>query len=117
MANLKINGVDFSGMVNGLTVESAHNYNAETNAAGDTVVDYINSKVKVRAGFRALTADEMAALQLLLARFTVSVYYRNPATNTARTISAIAPEVKADYYTTAGGRVLFNEFTVEFIEL
>lgn len=117
MANLKIDGVDFSGMVNGLTVESAHNYNAETNAAGDTVVDYINSKVKVRAGFRALTADEMELLQEALEGFTVALQYRNPLTQTLREMVAIAPEIKADYYTTAGGRVLFNECTVEFIEL
>lgn len=44
MAYLKIDNTDFSMYVSGLKVGSKSNYNAQTNAAGNTVVDYINSK-------------------------------------------------------------------------
>ena len=44
MAYFKINGVDYSMYVNALKVSRECNYNAQTNANGDTVVDYINTK-------------------------------------------------------------------------
>ncbi|WP_299043897.1 hypothetical protein [uncultured Campylobacter sp.] len=44
MTYFKIGDVDFSMYVNELKVKKQHNYIAQTNAAGDSVVDYINSK-------------------------------------------------------------------------
>mgnify|MGYP003291495799 CR=1 FL=1 len=43
MAYLKIDNTDFSMYVSGLKVGKKSNYNAQTNAAGDTVIDFINS--------------------------------------------------------------------------
>lgn len=117
MANVEIDGVDVSKMVNGLSVEKAHQYNAQTNAAGDTVVDYINMKRTVAVGFRAMGADEMSELQALLEPFTVALSYRDPATDALEEINAIAPKIETDIYTTAGDNVIYNEFTVSFEEL
>lgn len=50
MAYFKIGDVDFSLYVNSLKVSKTANYSAQTNAAGDTVVDYINSKRTIEVG-------------------------------------------------------------------
>ena len=44
MAYFKIGDTDFSAYVNGLKVNKNAVYNSQTNASGDTLVDYINSK-------------------------------------------------------------------------
>lgn len=51
MAYLKINDIDYSHLVKQLVVKKSVNYNAQTNAAGDTVVDYINSKRTISVTF------------------------------------------------------------------
>ena len=45
MTYFKINNVDYSMYVNSLEITINTNYNAQTNAAGNTVVDYINQKI------------------------------------------------------------------------
>ena len=44
MIYFKINDTDYSNYVSGLTVTKNANYNGLTNAAGDTVVDFLNQK-------------------------------------------------------------------------
>jgi hypothetical protein len=50
MAYFKIGEIDFSPYVNSLKINKSANYNAQTNAAGNTVVDYINSKRTIEVG-------------------------------------------------------------------
>ena len=52
MAYFKIGTTDYSKYVNALKVDRGANYNAQTNAAGDTVVDYINHKRTITGRFR-----------------------------------------------------------------
>ena len=44
MAYLTVNNIDLSQYTKGLVVKKKYNYNAQTNAAGNTIVDIINSK-------------------------------------------------------------------------
>lgn len=118
MAYLTINGVDFSHLVNELRVSRAHNFNAQTNAAGDTVVDYVNVKRTITAGFVTMPEAEAKALFAELGAFSVTLGYRDPKSGVLEDDAVyIVPEVEADYYTIQTGRVLLNGFTAEFTEL
>lgn len=117
MAYLKINNVDYSQSVNTLKVNKSANYNSQTNAAGDTVVDYINSKRVIEVGIIPLDSEAMATLQAAIDGFNVQLSFRNPKTEALETISCIIPESNVDYYTIQAGKVLFNAFSLQFIEL
>ena len=118
MAFFMIGSLDFSHVVNELKVTKAANYNAQTNAAGNTVVDYINTKRTIEVGIIPLDDAAMAALMGAVDAFDVSISYRDPKTNALVSgVHCIAPEVEAEYFTIQAGRVLYKAFTLEFIEL
>lgn len=121
MTYFKINGYDFSHFVNELKVKRGANYNAQTNAAGDTVVDYINHKRTVEVGFVPLDRLEMYELKLQLRNLNVSISFydvESTATDKLTTISCIAPDVDVEYYTIqSDDKVLHQPFTVKFTEL
>lgn len=118
MAYLKINGVDYSKYVNQLTIATAHNYNAQTNAAGHTIVDYVNAKRTITVGFIPLTSEAMAPLKTAIDSFNVSLSFRNPNTGAMEeNINCIIPESEIDYYTIQVNKVMYKTFTVSFIEL
>jgi hypothetical protein len=74
----KIDGVDYSKYVNQLRINKSNIYNSQTNAAGNTVVDYINSKREIEVGIIPLDAAAMATLQTAIDKFNVSISFRNP---------------------------------------
>lgn len=118
MAYFKINNVDFSQYVNELKVKKSANYSAQTNAAGNTVVDYINSKRTIEVGI--ITIDEANAKSLLTAcaAFNVSISYRDPATGTlVEGVNCIIPTTDVDYYTIQREKVILNDFKLKFTEL
>ena len=118
MAYFKIGDKDFSKYVRELTIEKQHNYNAQTNAAGDTVVDYINSKRTVEVGI--ITVNESVAQEILNAvdAFNVLISFRDPRTGAlVEGMNCIIPETEIDYYTIQTDKVLVNEFELEFTEL
>lgn len=117
MAYFKINDVDFSAMVSGLKVSKAANYTAQTNAAGNTVVDYINSKRTVEVSIIALDDTAMKNIKTAIDGFNVSITFRNPATNELETINAIIPENEVEYYTIQTNKVMYKAFTLTFTEL
>lgn len=118
MEYLKLNGVDFGGMVNRLNVNTVQNYTAQTNAAGNTVVDRISVKRTIEVGFRPLTLEEMQRVQSQTSAFSVLVSFLDPATGRlAEDVLCISAEAPTEYYTVQDGFVLFNEFTLEFQEL
>ena len=116
MAYFKIGNTDFSHLVRSMNVTKEHNYNAQTNAAGNTVVDYINAKRTIDVGFIYMSDSDMSELQAAVDSFAVTVTYRDPKTNALETANCIAPKIEADYYTIQADMVLYNEFTVEFTE-
>ena len=118
MAFFKIGNVDFSMYVNELTIKKEHNYNAQTNAAGDTVVDYINSKREIEVGIIPLNDTAMANLQAAIEAFNVSISFRNPKTNELETnINCIIPDNQIEYYTIQTNKVMYKELKLTFIEL
>ena len=118
MEYLKINGKDFSQYVNELKVGKSSNYNAQTNAAGNTVVDYINKKHIVEVGFIPLDGAEMLALQQEIDAFNVSLSFRNPLTNEiVENVNCIIPESNVEYYTIQVNKVMYKAFTLTFTEL
>lgn len=118
MTYFKIGNVDFSRYVNALNVTRKANYNAQTNAAGDTVVDYINHKRTIQIGIIPLDSEAMIALQSAINELNVSISYKDPRTGAlVENVNCIIPEDKIEYYTIQVNKVMFNGFNLQFIEL
>lgn len=118
MAYFKIGDVDFSLYVNGLKVSKTANYSAQTNAAGDTVVDYINSKRTIEVGIIPLNEVDMLKLQVALAAFSVSISFLNPQTNELETnVSCIIPDSEIEFYTIQVNKTMYKAATLTFTEL
>lgn len=118
MSYFKIGNNDYSNCVCELKIKNAVNYNAETNAAGDTVVDYINSKREIEVGIIPLDASSMANLLTDLNSFNVSISFLNPRTGVLETdINCIIPSDEVEYYTIQTGNTKFRQFELTFIEL
>lgn len=98
-------------------VHKAANYSAQTNAAGNTVVDLINHKRTIEVGIIPLEGEAVAQVQALLDSFNVSITYLNPNTKALDTINCIIPESNVEYYTIQAGNVSFKAFSLKFIEL
>ena len=116
MAYFKIGKTDFSNIVNELKVDNTSNYNSQTNAAGDTVVDYINTKRIIEVGIIPLDDTAMAELQTAINDFDVMISFRNPRTNQLETIFCIIPESGIEYYTIQANKVMYKAFKLKFIE-
>lgn len=117
MAYLKINDIDYSAYCNGIKVTSNANYNARTNAAGNSVVEYINSKRTVEVSIIPLNDEDMIGLQAEIDKFSVILSFRNPRTNDLEEINCIIPKNNVEYYTIQLNNVSYKEFTLSFNEL
>lgn len=117
MAYFKVNNTDLSKYVSGLKVSRAANFSSQTNAAGDTVVDYINSKRTIEATIIALDDAAMKEIAELINGFEMSVSFRDPATGEEATINAILPQNEIEYYTIQANRVMYKAFNLTFTEL
>lgn len=118
MAYFKIGENDFSIYVNELKVSKTANYNAQTNAAGNTVVDYINSKRTIEVGIIPLNDTAMAQLQAAIDAFNVSISFRNPKTNELEeNVNCIIPESGVEYYTIQANKVMYKALNLKFTEL
>jgi hypothetical protein len=117
MEYLKINNTDYSNIVNELTVARSVNYSAQTNAAGNTVVDYINFKRKISVGFIPLNDAKMKQLLTDVNAFNVSLHFRNPDTNEIETANCIVTNAEISFYTIQVGNVLYKPFSIDFVEL
>lgn len=118
MAYFKIGTTDYSNYVNELKVSSAVNYTAQTNAAGDTVVDYMNKKRTIEVGIIPLKESDMIALQQSIDDFSVSLSFRNPLTNTLEeNVECIIPENAVEYYSIHADGAMYKAFNLKFVEL
>lgn len=114
----KINNTDFSMYVNELKVNNNVNYNAQINAAGDSVVDYVNKKRIIEVGIIPLTSQAMSNLQIAIDAFNVSISFRNPQTQQLEEgVNCIIPASNVEYQTIRQDKVMFKAFTLQFIEL
>ena len=80
MAYLAVNGVDYSKYVNALKVDSEAKYNAQTNAAGNTVIDHINTKKIVEVGFIPMSDAECSSLFSDMQDIAVNLSFLDPKT-------------------------------------
>jgi hypothetical protein len=118
MTYFKIGDKDYSMYVNALNVSTDTNYNAQTNAAGDTVVDYINKKRSIEVGIIPLNDAVMADLQADIEAFNVSISFLNPNTKLLEeNVNCIIPSNKVEYYTIQTNKVMYKALTLTFTEL
>lgn len=118
MAYFKIGNTDYSSFVNSMKVEKEATYNAQTNAAGDTVVDYINHKRTIQVGIIPLDGESIKQLLADIEAFNVSISYRDPQSGVlVQGVNCIIPESNVEYYTIQAGKVMLKEFSLKFIEL
>lgn len=118
MAYFKMWGVDLSQFVSGLKVSKAANYNARTNAAGNTVVELINTKRTIEVTFIPIADDMyMRAILSYINNLTLDITYRNPNTATEETVSVMIPSNEVEYMTIQENKVIYKPFTLTFIEL
>lgn len=118
MAYFKIGDTDYSKYVNGLKITKNTTYNAQTNAAGNTVVDFINHKRTIEVGIIPLDDTAMSQLQKDIDAFNVSISFRNPQTNALEeNIDCIIPSQELEYYTIQVNKVMYKAFRMIFTEL
>jgi hypothetical protein len=104
--------------VNNLQIANTVNYTAETNAAGDTVVDYINRKRTFTVGIIPLDSAEAVSLLNELNKFNITIAFRNPLTNAIEEdVNCIIPSSNIDYYTIRANKVSYKAFTLTINEL
>lgn len=118
MAYFKINGNDYSMYVNSLKVNKKHIYKSATNASGNTVVQYTNTKRTFDVGIIPLDSEAMAALLADVNSFRVTISYRDPETQElVENVKCIIPSTGVDYYTIQANNVKFKKFTIKIEEL
>lgn len=115
----KINNVDYSHLVSALKVgyETLVSDNSGRNAAGDTVIDVINKKVKLYVTFRHTTKEEMADLLNAIKDYVVNVTYLNPQDGRLTTITTYTGTPEPEYYTAQPTYTIYKPMNLNFIEL
>lgn len=115
----KINNQDFSDLVSGLKVgyETLVSDNSGRNAAGDTVIDVINRKIKIYVTLRHTTDDEMDAFLASIRDYVVNVSFLDPETKSLTTVSAYTGTPEPEYYTIQPTRVIYKPMNLNFIQL
>jgi 5'-3' exonuclease len=114
---MSINGIDFSYLINSLKVgyETLVSEDSGRNAAGDTVIDVINKKIKLYVGFIPMFEDDMVKLLGSIEDYVVNVSYIDPKSKTMKTIQCYTGTPEPEYYNTSMG--LYKQMSLNFIEL
>lgn len=116
MTFFKINNTEFSQLVSGLQVQNKAIYSQNRNIAGNTVVDYLNSKITLKVDFIPMSQQDMSNL-LNRCNFQCQVSFLNPKTETITTISCICPQTAVSYYTIQSGNVMLKKCSITFQQL
>lgn len=117
MAYFKINNNDYSNYTSELKVKKNANYTAQMNAAGNTVVDLINTKRQIEVTIIPLNDDVMKTLQGDLI-FNPTISYRDPGTGAlVDGVNCILPTSGIEYYTIQANKVMYKAFSLTFTEL
>lgn len=113
-----INDTDFSHLVSGMKVgyETLVSEDSGRNAAGNTVLDVINKKIKVYLTLRHTTADEMRGFLAAIQDYVVIVSFLDPITQKLTTIQAYTGTPEPEYYTISN-KTIFKPLSLNFIEL
>lgn len=113
-----INDEDFSHLVSGMKVgyETLVSEDSGRNAAGDTVIDVVNKKVKLYITLRHTTKVEMAEFLTAIKDYVVNVSYLNPEDGRLLTITTYTGTPEPEYYTISD-KTIFKPLSLNFIEL
>ena len=108
---------DFSGLVSGLKVgyETLVSDSSGRNAAGDTVLDIINTKRKLYVTLTYTTTQQMQEFLEAIAPYQVTVQYLDPKTNTLKYVSAYTGTPEPEFYNVKLG--IYKPMNINFIEL
>lgn len=118
MSYFKLNGKDYSMYVNKLKVAKEHNYKGMTNAAGNTIVKYVNTKRIIEVGIIPLDSATIKSLLADINQFKVTVSYLEPETNKlVENVTCIIPQNSVEYYTIQANNVKLKAFTIALTEL
>lgn len=118
MAYFKINGTDYSMYVSALKVATDHIYKGRTNASGNTIVKYVNSKRLIEVGIIPLDAGALASLLNNINSFNVTCDFLNPETQRLETgVNCIIESHIVEYYTIQNNKTKFKAFTLVLKEL
>ena len=117
MSYFKIGDIDFSDICAGLKVIKNRNFNSQTNANGDTVIDYINKKIQLEVSIIAINDTKMTELLNAIDVFNVAISYRDPLTNELKVIDSIISTDEIEYYTIQINKVMYKAFILTFTEL
>ena len=115
----KIGSTDFSQYVSGLEVDVKYNYTSQTNAAGNTVVDYINKKFVVTVEFISLDAETAKTIISNFIENTCSISFINPRLNQLTTLNNVMiDDYSIEYYSIqSASNTRLKKFKVKFIAL
>lgn len=119
MTYLKINDTDVSYLVKSLKVgyETLVADNSGRNAAGNTVLDVVNKKVKLYVGFRPMDDVDMKKLLATFDNYVIPVSYLDSKTNTIKTITCYTGTPEPEYYWVLNDKVLYKAMELNFIEM
>ncbi len=121
MAYFKIGSTDFSDYVakGGLKVdyETLVADTSGRNAQGDMTIDVINHKYKVSVSFIPCTPSVVNSILTAISNYVVTVYFKDPVTNTLNSISAYTSTPSITWSTLATGIERTDKFSINFIEL
>lgn len=118
MAYFKIGDKDFSAYVKQLKIFNNPKYNLQTNAAGNSVVDYINSKRTIDVVIVPVNDAVMWEIRNAIKAFGVSISFLNPDTRALEeNVACIAQDTGVDYYTIQSNKVLYKTYNIKFTEL
>ena len=115
----KINNTDFSSLVSGLKIgyETLVSDSSGRNAAGDTVIDIINHKIKFYVTLRHTTGEEMQSFLSAIRNYVVNVSFLDPKTKALTTINAYTGTPEPEYYTIQPTHTIYKPMSLNFIEL
>ena len=119
MEYFKINNVDYSNIVSGLKVgyQTLVSDKSGRNAAGDTIIDIINRKIKLYVSIRHTTGEEMNSFLNAIKDYEVNVSYLDPKTKALKTIKAYTGTPEPEYYTIQPTLTIYKPMDLNFIEM
>lgn len=112
----KVDDTDLSNYVSSLKITTKHNYSAQTNASGDRVVDYLNSKRKIEVEIIPLEENDFRVV-LSAIKFNSVISYRNPATGELITANCVIDNNDVAYFTIQQNRVMYKKMKLTYNEL
>lgn len=112
----KIGNTDLSQYVAQLSIKKTHQYTSQQNAAGDSVVDYINAKRTIEVEIIPLLEKDFRNV-LAAITFNPTISYRDPSTGSSTTANCILPDNNVEYYTIQANKVMYKKMKLKFTEL